>query len=71
MLALQWLGGREVVARRAQVTDNRIDNPRARASVRGEKEDDRSNDNAKNAEEGINPSVEWRGVRIGFGWHGI
>jgi hypothetical protein len=71
MLALQWLGGREVVARRAQVTDNRIGNPRARASVRGEKEDDRSNDNAKNAEEGINPSVEWRGVRIGFGWHGI
>jgi len=43
----------------------------ARTSVRGEEEDNRSNDNAKNAEEGINPSVEWRGVRIGFGWHGI
>ena len=71
MLALQWLGGREVVARRAQVTDNRIDNPRASASVRGEEEDNRSNDDAKNAKEGINPSVEWRGVGIGFGWHGI
>ena len=46
-------------------------NARASASVRGEEEDNRSNDNAKNAEEGINPSVEWRGVRIGFGWHGI
>jgi len=46
------------------------DNPRASASVRGKEEDDRSDDNAKNAEEGINPSVEWRGVRIGFGWHG-
>jgi len=38
--------------------------------VRGEEEDNRSNDNAKNAEEGINPPVEWRGVRIGFGRHG-
>jgi len=37
--------------------------------MRGEEEDDRGNDNAKNAEEGINPSVEWRSVRIGFGWH--
>jgi hypothetical protein len=37
--------------------------------VRSEEEDDRSNDNAKNAEEGINPSVEWRGVRIGFRRH--
>jgi len=45
--------------------------PRATASLSGEEEDDRSNDDAKNAEEGINPSVEWRGVRIGFGWHGI
>jgi hypothetical protein len=35
----------------------------------GEKEDNRRNDNAKNAEEGINPSVEWRSVRIGFRWH--
>jgi hypothetical protein len=37
--------------------------------VRSEEEDDRSNDNAKNAEEGVNPSVEWRGVGIGFGRH--
>jgi hypothetical protein len=71
MLALQWLRRREVVARRAQITDNRKRITRASASVRGEEEDNRSNDNAKNAEEGINPSVEWRGVRIGFGWHGI
>jgi hypothetical protein len=41
----------------------------ASASVRSEEEDNRSNDNAKNAKEGINPSVEWRGVRIGFGRH--
>jgi hypothetical protein len=47
------------------------DNSRASASVSGEEEDDRSSDNAKNAEEGINPSVERRGVRIGFGGHGI
>jgi hypothetical protein len=39
--------------------------------VSGEEEDNRSNDNAKNAEEGINPSVEWRCVRIGFWGHGI
>ena len=52
-----------------RTTDN--DNSLARASVRSEEEDDRSNDNAKNAEEGINPSVEWRGVRIGFGRHRI
>jgi len=69
MLALQWLGRREVVARRAQITENRKRITRASASVRGEEEDDRGNDNAKNAEEGINPSVEWRGVRIGFGRH--
>jgi hypothetical protein len=55
-------------------TNNReptTDNSRVSASMSGEEEDDRSNDNAKNAEEGINPSVEWRGVRIGFGWHNI
>jgi len=39
--------------------------------VRGEEEDDRSNDNAKNAEEGVNPSMKRRGVGIGFGRHGI
>ena len=37
----------------------------------GEEENKRSSDNAKNAEEGIDPSVEWRGVGIGFGWHNI
>jgi hypothetical protein len=37
----------------------------------GEEEGNRRNDNAKNAEEGINPSVKWRGVRIGFGRRGI
>jgi len=71
MLALQWLGRREVVARRAQVTDNRIDNPRASASVRGEEEYNRSNDDAKNAKEGINAAMQRSGVGIGFGWHGI
>jgi hypothetical protein len=35
----------------------------------GEEENKRGSDNAKNAEEGINPSVEWRSVRIGFRWH--
>ena len=67
---------REPITReeRTPITDNRELITRARrvsASVSGEEEDDRSNDNAKNAEEGINPSVEWRGVRIGFGWHVI
>jgi len=47
----------------------RTNNSRVSALVRSEKKDNRSNDNAKNAEESINPSVEWRGVRIGFGWH--
>jgi hypothetical protein len=37
--------------------------------MRGEEENKRGSDNAKNAEEGVNPPVEWRGVRIGFGWH--
>jgi hypothetical protein len=39
--------------------------------VRSEEEDDRSNDDAKNAKEGINAAMQWRGVGIGFGWHGI
>jgi len=39
--------------------------------VRGQEKDDRSNDDAKNAEEGVNPSVERRRVGIGFGWHGF
>ena len=38
--------------------------------MRGEKKDNRSNYDAKNAEDGIDPSVERRGVRIGFGGHG-
>jgi len=37
--------------------------------VRSEEEDNRSNDNAKNAKEGIDATVQRRGVRIGFGRH--
>jgi hypothetical protein len=39
--------------------------------VSGEEEDNRSNDDAKNAKEGINAAMQRRSVRIGFGWHGI
>jgi len=37
--------------------------------VRSEEEDDRSSDNAKNAEKGVDATVQRRGVGIGFGWH--
>jgi len=39
--------------------------------VRGEDEDNRSNDDAKNPEEGVDAAVEGRGEGIGFGRHGI
>jgi hypothetical protein len=39
--------------------------------MRGEEEDNRSNDNAKNAKEGINAAMQRRGVGIGFGRHRI
>ena len=38
--------------------------------VGGEEEDYSSNDDAKNAEKGINPAVKRRGIGIGFGRHG-
>ena len=49
----------------------RTNNWRASASVRSEEEDDRSNDNAKNAEEGINAAMKGSSVGIGFGRHRI
>jgi len=42
----------------------------ARTLVRGEEEDNRGNDDAKNAEEGVDAAVKRRGVGIGFGRHG-
>jgi len=47
----------------------RTNNSRVSASVRSKEEDDRSNDNAKNAKEGINAAMQRRGVGIGFGRH--
>jgi len=47
----------------------RTDNSRASASMRGEEENKRSSDNAKNAEKGVDATVQRRGVRIGFGRH--
>jgi len=47
----------------------RTDNSRASASMRGEEENKRSRHNAKNAEKGVDATVQGRGVRIGFGWH--
>ena len=44
-------------------------NARASASMSGEEEDNRSNDNAKDPEEGVDAAVERRGVGIGFGRH--
>jgi len=35
----------------------------------GQEENKRSSDNAKNAKEGIDATVQRRGVRIGFGRH--
>jgi hypothetical protein len=65
-------GDLEVVTKRRRATKHGqpiTNNSRTGASMRGEEESNRRNDHAKNAEEGINPSVEWRGVRIGFEWH--
>ena len=42
---------------------------RESASMSGEEEDDRSNDNAKNAEEGIDAAMKGSSVGIGFGRH--
>jgi len=37
----------------------------------GQDEDNRSNDHAKNPEEGVDAAVEGSSVGIGFGRHGI
>ena len=37
----------------------------------GEEENKRSSDNAKNAEKGVDATVQRSSVGIGFGWHGI
>jgi len=39
--------------------------------VRGDEEDNRSNDDAKNPEEGVDAAMEGSGVWISFGRHGI
>jgi hypothetical protein len=56
-----------------QITENRqrITRAEARASalVGGEDEDHRSNDNAKDPEEGVNAVMEGSSVGIGFGRH--
>ena len=67
-------GDVEVVTRhrRAQIYGQPIaNNSGASASMSGEEENKRSSDNAKNAEKGVDATVQGRGVRIGFGWHGI
>ena len=38
--------------------------------MRGDDEDNSSNDDAKDPEEGVDAPVQRRGVRIGFGRHG-
>jgi hypothetical protein len=39
--------------------------------MRGEEENNRSNDNAKDTKEGVDAAMQRRGVGIGFGRHGI
>ena len=43
---------------------------RASALVRGDDEDHRSNENAKDPEEGVDAVMEGSSVGIGFGRHG-
>ncbi len=57
---------RELVTR-AQA---RSDNPRGTASVRGDYDDNRGNDDAKNPEEGVDAALEGSSVWIDFGRHG-
>jgi hypothetical protein len=48
----------------------RTNNLRVSALVRSEKKDNRSTNDTKNAEEGVDAAVKRRGVGIGFGRHG-
>jgi hypothetical protein len=48
--------------------DNRYS--RASALMSGEEEDNRSTNDTKNAEEGVDAAGKRRGVGIGFGRHG-